>query len=274
MVHRHDRLLTVALLFTFFVAPRPTSAQTLASARQLPEAETRQQLLAAIGDAEREHRDSEAWLLRSRLKQGDFQVGDRIVLSIVIPGLSAAEWEQEIALRLNPGVRPGGGDDTVIVRAGKLLQIMKLRNVPDFSLDGVLRSELNDTLTVYLSKYVRKPIVRAVPLLRVGVIGSVTHPGWYSTPADAVLSDVIMQAGGVGPEADIARTSVRRDGIEIWKPADIRHALSNGMSLDQLHLRAGDEVMIGERRQWSLMNTIQVVAALVGIVAAAQVVRR
>lgn len=182
------------------------------------EFETRAQLEAAATVAESKHRTSEAWLLRSRLRNGDFQEGDRIV----------------VVLENNPRV------DTVSVRAGKVIQFI---GMADLSLDGVLRSELNDTMRRHLARYLKNPDVRSTPLLPIAVLGGVGAPGFYYAPADAVLRDVIMQAGGPR-QGNLSRTVVRRGSETIWKKEDVRIALADGLSLDRLHLRAGDEVFV------------------------------
>ena len=128
----------------------------------------------------------------------------------------------------------------------------------------MLRSELVDTVSSYLGKYVRNPRVRAVPLLRVAVMGAVGRPGWYLTPSDAVIADVIMQAGGVS-QSDVSNTVIRRAGLRIWSADDVRVAISDGLSLDRLNLRAGDEIFINPKRQWGVANSLQVVSAAVGV---------
>ncbi|HMC55902.1 MAG TPA: hypothetical protein VKH19_12055, partial [Gemmatimonadaceae bacterium] len=62
--------------------------------------ETRAQLDSAARSAEGQGRNAEAFLLRSRLNKGDFQEGDRIVISLAtVP-------------------KP----DTLVVRAGRVLR--------------------------------------------------------------------------------------------------------------------------------------------------------
>jgi hypothetical protein len=211
------------------VAQTGTSAppQNLPAARQY---ETRAQLEAQVKTAETQNRKSEAWLLRSRLQNGDFQEGDRIV----------------VVLENSPRV------DTVIVRAGKALQLV---GMADLSLDGVLRSELTETLRQHLAKYLVNPGVRATPLLPISILGNVGNPGFYYTPADVVLRDVIMRAGGPR-EGDLNRVVVKRGGETIWDASAIRIALADGLSLDRLHLRAGDEIFVPERKQRLTMTTL------------------
>jgi protein involved in polysaccharide export with SLBB domain len=206
--------------------------------------DTRAKLEAEAAAAESAHRTSEAWLLRTRLKNGDFQEGDRIV----------------IVLESNPGVT-----DTLQLRAGKVLQ---LPHMADLSLEGVLRSELTDTLRHHLSRFLTNPGVRATPLLPLGVFGSVRNPGYYYSPADVVLRDVIMRAGGPLADADMSKVVVRRSGQAIWSSDDVRVALTDGMSLDRLHLRAGDEVFIPQQRHFQMTTLISLMTASVALVLA------
>lgn len=220
----------------------PLGAQTGTSAAPPPlpgpsrQFETREQLETQARTAEAQKRASEAWLLRSRLQKGDFQEGDRIV----------------IVLENSPRV------DTMIVRAGKVLQLV---GMADLSLEGVLRSELTDTLRHHLGKYLVNPGVRATPLLPILVLGSVGSPGYYYTAADVVLRDVIMRAGGPR-EGNLDRVVVRRGGEVIWNADATRIALADGLSLDRLHLRAGDEIFVPQKSQrLSLTSVLATVSA-------------
>lgn len=198
--------------------------------------ESRAELVAAAAAAERQGRTSEAWLLKARLERGDFQEGDRIVLT----------------MENNPVI------DTLQVRAGKVVQF---KGLPDFSLNGVLRAELTDTLRVHLSKFLRNPAIRATPLLPLSVMGNVGQGGYYYFAADMVLRDVIMAAGGPVNNANLDKVIIRRAGQTIWKADDVRIALADGLSLDRLHLRAGDEIFVPEQRRISAATVISVVSA-------------
>lgn len=204
--------------------------------------ETRAQLLAETKVAESQGRSSEAWLLRSRLQRGDFQEGDRIV--VVVEG--------------NPTTI-----DTLQVRAGKFLQMARMS---DFSLEGILRSEISDSLKHHLSKYLRNPSVRATPLLPLAVLGQVKAPGYYYTAADVVLRDLLMRAGGPDGGADLAKVIIRRSGETIWNASDIRIALADGLSLDRLHLRAGDEIFVPNRRGFSIGTVAAAISATTALI--------
>lgn len=248
---RTARVATLAILATLLAR----SAAAQASAHEPAMFETRPELQAAVVQAEQEHRPTEAALLQSRLQHGDFQEGDKILLTVDIPVVQPAS--------LSDSRRPG--DDTVVVRTGKMLHFSDVPNIPDLSLEGVLRSELTDAVTAHLGKYIRDPRVRAVPLLRVAVLGAVVKPGWYATRTDVVLSDLLMQAGGVNAESDVSKTLIRRAGETIWSADQVRTALADGSSLDQLNLQAGDEVYVGQRRQFNLLNVVQLLAGVTAI---------
>ena len=211
-----------------------------------PEFETRTELQAQAAAAESQHRAGEAWLLHQRLEKGDFQDGDRIIVQIqgnVLAGKSPVEVPE-----------------TLTVRAGKMLELPRMADLP---LEGVLRSELQQRLTDHLSQYIKEPSVRATPLVRIAVLGYVARPGYIYTSADQPLSDVLMKAGGPGPDADMTRVVIRRGSDVIWNSQDTHTAMADGLSLDRLHLRAGDEIYIPQQRhiQWWAISSIVVSAA-------------
>jgi hypothetical protein len=81
--------------------------------------------------------------------------------------------------------------------------------------------------------------------------------------ADAPLSDVIMQAGGPGTNANMAGIVIRRGADVIWDAQDTRAALADGMSLDRLHLRAGDEIYVPEEQHFSWLTAVTVTLSAV-----------
>ena len=203
------------------------------------ELETRAMLQDELTKAEAANRKSEAWLLRQRLEKGDFQDGDRIVVKLL-------------------GNTPliGWTGDTITVRAGRMLPLPQLADLP---LTGVLRSELNERLSSHLAKYVRDSSVRATPLLRLAVLGQVRNPNYYYTSADVLLSDLVMKAGGPTPTANMDKLVIRRGTEIIWNAQDTRTALNDGISLDRLHLRAGDELYVDDTKgsiDWKTISTI------------------
>jgi protein involved in polysaccharide export with SLBB domain len=161
----------------------------------------------------------------------DFHVGDRIALTIEGPQIFS---------------------DTVVVRDGLIL---RLPNIGDIPMAGVKRSDVESYLTQQIGKYIRNPVVHATPLVRIAILGQVGRPGFYTMPSDVLLSDVVMRAGGPTGNADLNRTVVKRAGQEVISKEQVASALTAGMTLDQLHIAPGDEMVIGEKPN-SLWGTV------------------
>jgi len=165
----------------------------------------------------------EADLIRSRLREGDFQVGDRILLTV----------ENEAALT-----------DTFVVDRGVVVSLPLLGDVP---LAGLLRSELDSTLTEYVGRYIRDPRVRARSLIPIAITGAVGQQGFLTVESELRLTDALMQAGGPTPAAEITRIRIERDDREIWDEEAVQQAITEGRTLDQMSLRAGDMIFVPEQ---------------------------
>jgi protein involved in polysaccharide export with SLBB domain len=168
----------------------------------------------------RQQAQLEAAVIRKRLDEGDFQVGDRITVTIV-----------------------GHADlsDTYTVGSGPALVIPDVGEIP---VGGVLRSEIQAHLQTELGRYLRDPVVRTEPLIRVAIMGAVGSPGFYNLPSTALLSDAIMEAGGPSANAKLDRLRIERRGETLWEDDVIRDALASGRTLDQLSLQAGDRIQL------------------------------
>jgi protein involved in polysaccharide export with SLBB domain len=198
---------------------------------------SRAELEAAAQEAERTAgsdatKRAAAAALRARLTAGDFAAGDRVVLEV--RGDSALF-------------------DTLTVRGGPSL---RLPNMPDLSLRGVLRSELQDHLSKFLSRYIRNPDVRTESLIRLSLLGQVGKPGFYDFNSDLLLTDAIMAAGGPTGNAAIERSTIRRGREVVLAKESVRRAAQSGSTLDRLGLRPGDEITIGEKRDRLNIQTI------------------
>ena len=184
--------------------------------------------------------------LNDRLTNGDFQVGDRVLISV--------QGQQALT-------------DTFTVREG---QIVHLSTLTDVELHGVLRSELQGHVYAAVSKFLRDPVVRTGSLVRVAVLGAVAHPGFYALPADMLLSDAVMHAGGLGNTAEIQHTVVTRAGVPVLGSKEVTEAIKDGSTLDQLSLRAGDQIEVGATKPSTFLTIVLPVVggltAIVGII--------
>lgn len=212
--------LTFAVLASLALATGPLAAQQPAPDARRVEA-TRQDLQALL--ASNKLNAEERQTVETRLREGDFQPGDRI--SLVVLGDSSLS-------------------DTFTVRPGRTLL---LPNIPEIQLQGVLRSEFPAFITGKLKQYLRDPQVTATALIRLAVLGSVGRPGFYVVPATTLASDVLMAAGGPGQQGDIGKAVVRRGSVPVIDARQMRQAFADGASLDQLNLHSGDELVVGEK---------------------------
>jgi hypothetical protein len=213
---------TALLLLAATLAARSTQAQADPN-RALATRQSLQSLLAGGPDGSKKLTDRERKNIEERLATGDFQLGDRLIIRVV--GDSAFR-------------------DTLAVRTGQEVQ---LPNMPPLKLAGVLRSELQDKAREHIAQFIRDPQVQATALVRLGVLGSVTRPGYYTVSPEKPLSEALMAAGGLTAEAELKKASISRNGAERWPPEAVRQAMAQGSSVDEMGLQTGDELTIGRR---------------------------
>lgn len=160
--------------------------------------------------------DDEAELIRNRLREGDFEVGDQI--TVTVPGQATLTGQ-------------------FLVAPGRYLVLPTIGGMP---LTGLLRSELQDSLRSFIGRFFRNAEVYVQTSMRIQVFGEVGQPGYHEVPADARLPDVLALVGQPTQNAKIERIRVRRAGETIWDGDALQAAIIEGRTLDQLSIRAGD----------------------------------
>jgi len=241
------RLMTVLaassqLVATVADAQARATPGPLTSRDELTTAAERAEIAAHVGDASARARNSSlAYSIRQRLRNGDFQPGDRVVVAFMSDSIHR---------------------DTIVVRGGRFLELPGKVIVP---LTGVLRSEVEGRVTGELLKYVKAEQIEVTPLMRVGVLGDVAHPGYFAFASDMPLTDAIMGAGGPTATSDLERSIVRRGPVVVRTADETRTAIANGLTLDQFGLNAGDELVIGQRREGRSTAIIGMVGVLASL---------
>jgi len=173
--------------------------------------------------------------VRSRLEEGDFRQGDRVQLEV--QGEEALTDTFEV------------GPDRVLRLPSPVVGTLALR--------GVLRSEFEARVTEFLGRFLQTPVVRARPLIRLSIQGEVERAGVHAVPADAVLADALMAAGGTTPEADMRKLRIERNGEAIWEDDALREALAAGRTVDEARLRDGDQIVVERRRETGLTENLR-----------------
>lgn len=230
-------------------APAPAPAQSNGEAPRLSEereriqariTELEAQLASQTGD-ERMLIRSELERLRRRLTHGDFDAGDMIVLRVL--------GEETLS-------------DTFRVEAPRRLRLPGLEPI---DLTGVLRTEIEPYLREQIARFVRNPQVRASALIRVGVLGAVNAPGFYTVPPSIAASDVFAPAGGFARNANVEKVRVRRLGEPLIESKVFRQAMASGWDLDRLGVRPGDEIYVPAGSGMSARDWVWVVSGVAGI---------
>ncbi len=221
-------------VLTSGAAAQGTSEQTLYRTRRF--------LDSIAAGLERSGRGVDAAAIRERLKVGDFYPGDRLVVDLF-----------------------GGEEpfrDTVSVRAG---QEIVVSTFPAFSLKGVLRSEADSALVAQARRFMQRPIVRTQPLVRLLVTGAVGRPGFVTVRGDAAVSDVVSTAGGLTSLSRLAKSKVKRGAGTLVDKDSLSIVFRSGMTLDQADIRAGDELVIDEKKPSNFTSLIWAASAALGL---------
>jgi hypothetical protein len=228
-----------------------SAAGPLASRADLTTAAERAEVAATRGDrGQRAQNSMIAAGIRQRLRDGDLQVGDRVVVTVTSDAIRR---------------------DTAVVRSGPLLELSGMVTVP---LAGVLRSELQDRVSTEVLKYVKARQIEVTPLLRVGILGAVAKPGFFAFASDIPLTDAIMGAGGPAANADVNRSFVRRGNQQFRSTAETSKAITSGLTLDQFGLSAGDELVVGQRREFGTGSVLAITGAMTTLLALVVTLRR
>jgi hypothetical protein len=186
-----------------------------------------------------------ARMLRDRLEIGDLRVGDKIAIegvNLPDPALS----------------------DTFTVRTGQMLRLPGIGT--EIPLRGVLRFELTDHITRYLSADIINPQLRTTTMLGIFLTGQVAAPGAKSVTPDALLRDVVTPAGLLTSLADIDKITIRRQGEILYPRDSVRSALTQGRTLEDLQILSGDEIEVGTKRQANPYVIVQVATGALGLI--------
>ena len=179
--------------------------------------------------------------IRARLTRGDFQPGDRIRLVV------------DSEPQLSDTFPVGPSQEVVLPIVGVI------------SLHGVLRAELQTSLTRELGRFLRDPIVRATPLIRLSIAGEVARPGFYMLPTTAVVADVVTAAGGTTQNAEVEKMYVQRGDNRVFEGQGLQAMISEGRTLDDASIRPGDKFVVPTKNSDSVFYTVRTISILLSI---------
>lgn len=131
--------------------------------------------------------------------------------------------------------------DTFTVIPGPALRLPVIGDVP---LAGVPRADVERYLVGRLGPYFKHPVIHASALVSIGVLGEVERPGYYVVPGDALLTDVLMEAGGPTRDAKFADLRIERDRTPLWNGDRLQQAMAARRTVADLSLQTGDRVVM------------------------------
>ncbi len=192
--------------------------------------------------------DADAKEVKESRYVDDFKPGDRIILRV--------EGEKDLT-------------DTFTVREGPAIELPAIGRV---SLAGVGRGEIEAYLKSQLGRYLRSPIIRARVLVRVGMLGELTRPGYYNLPSDALISDALTDAGGPTQNSRIEKATVTRAGATVVKSDSLNRSIAAGLTIGQLGLESGDNLLIPRNNDpehvWRIIAILATIpAAIITVIA-------
>lgn len=178
----------------------------------------------------------EAAALRARLTQGDFRVGDRVLMRVD----GRVPFNDTVAVI---------GDRQIIVPGLGTLEV-----------GGLLRSELQERAQTKFRESVLDAVVTVRPLARLAVFGSVAGPGYQSVPLETRVDELLMQARGPGADSRPSRFSILRGDTTIVDAEGVSLAIAAGRTVGDLQLRDGDYLLIEPAPlPWDRASTLSVV---------------
>src|SRR5438445_5090079 len=121
---------------------------------------------------------------------------------------------------------------------------ISLPEIGEIPLIGVRRSDVEAYLGRELARYLKDPAVHAKALIRLSIMGDVDRPGFYFVPADAVLADALMQAGGLTRDAKVLGMRIERGGKPLLEGDSLPLAFARGLTVEQAGLRDDDRFVV------------------------------
>jgi protein involved in polysaccharide export with SLBB domain len=212
------------------------SAQAALTRAELETLQARYEAAAESGaysNALRAEARMQAAMIRARLTEGDFQVGDRIAMTVEGQELLTRTFD------IGPGT------------------ILALPSVGDLPLRGVLRSEIESRIAQHVGRVIVDPVVHVRPLVRFAVVGEVVRPGFYAASLDGLITDALMEAGGPSVRADLNAIRIERGTDVLYSGPALQEAIIAGRTLNQLNVRAGDRVVVPQQQTRSIGEAIR-----------------
>lgn len=129
---------------------------------------------------------------------------------------------------------------------------------------GKNRQNIEQYLAGLWAPYLKDTHVKAIPVIRVAIMGNVKNPGYYYPSPDAVIYDAINLAGGPVLPYDLEETAHLRGGQELSD--NVAESISKSMTLREAGIITGDEILLPIPERITLKEAIPLIGTTLAIV--------
>ncbi len=129
--------------------------------------------------------------------------------------------------------------------------IVDIDTVVNFPLIGRLKvaalspRELEDSLVVLYSEYLKEPFITVIPMFKVSILGEVKRPGVYAVSVTDRIFDAIAKAGGPTSRANLKAAKIKRGDKTI--KINLQEAIESGQRVTDIGLKSGDVIYIPKK---------------------------
>ena len=189
-----------------------------------------------------------------------FTTGPRLMVGACLVGFGLAGCQSSGTSRTLMAEEPAMPQSEYVIGPGDTLQIFVWQH-PEVSVtipvrpDGRVSTPLVEDLEVQIGQYIREPTVNVIVTSFIGtfgnqvrVVGQAVQPQAIPFRQDMTLLDVIIQVGGLSPNAAGNRAKIiRRSGSQEQEiPVRIQDLLNDGDTSRNVPMQPGDVLIIPE----------------------------
>src|SRR5206468_7455175 len=89
--------------------------------------------------------------------------------------------------------------------------------------------------------------------------------GYYGGAGGAGGGMLLAAAGGPTKDAEVKKLELDRGGKTVWEGNEVRRAVAEGRTLEDLRVQAGDQLIVPSNKRSDLFSPIRFIAVLLSI---------
>lgn len=160
--------------------------------------------------------------------RGDFMPGDGIRIIVWQDPSSAVADIQKLGIQ----------KEYIISKQGAIL----LPLIGETTVVGKTKDELAEMLSERYKKYISGLYFVCLPLIRITVLGAINQPGSYLIEKSSSLWQLINEAGGPKPDANLKKIYLSRGGRVIAE--ELLNVYERAFTLEEIKVVSGDQIVL------------------------------